>query len=159
MTPTARMARKASAWLAASIGQFQRGSGRERGDRADLLEELERVELVPVLGEQAVADAPDVDRVHFDLSAAGGHAEERSGVPAAIRVAANDGGAGVDDVVDVDLEVVKGGEEGTEDRDGSGLARFCVSVVVDVVGMKQRGEVVEVGGGEGLGEALGETGG
>ncbi len=73
--------------LAASIGQ----PSRERGDRTHLLEQLERVEFVPVLGEQAVANAPDVDRVHFDLSAAGRYAEERSGVPATIRVAANDG--------------------------------------------------------------------
>ena len=110
-----------------------------------------------MLGEQAVADAPDVDRVHFDLSAAGRYAEERSGVPSTIRVAANDGRPGVDDVVDLDAEVVKGGEERSEDRDRSGLSWFCVTVVVHVVGMKQRGERVEVVGGEGLGEALGET--
>jgi len=44
-------------------------------------------------------------------------------------------GPGVDDVVGLDSEVVKGGDEGSEDRDRSGFSWFCVTVVVDVVGM------------------------
>src|SRR6516165_739280 len=83
----------------------------QRGDCADLLEHLERVEFVPVLEEQAVADAPDVDRVHFNLRAAGRHAEERPGVPAAVRVAANYGALDGDDVVDLRPEVVEGVDE------------------------------------------------
>ena len=128
----------------------------ERGDRAHLLEELEQVELVPMLGQQVVAYAPDIDRVLLDLSATGRYTEERTGVPSAIRVAANDGRPGVDDVVDLDSEVVEGGEVGSEDRDRSGLSWICVAVVVDVVGMQQRGVRVEVVSREGLGEALGE---
>src|SRR5205085_2209895 len=78
---------------------------RERWNRADLLEQFERIELVPVLGEQAVADAPDVDRVHFDLRAAGRYAEEVAGMPAAVRVAANYGALDGDDVVGLNAEV------------------------------------------------------
>ena len=37
------------------------------GYGADLLEELEGVELVPMLDQLAVGNAPDVDRVHLDL--------------------------------------------------------------------------------------------
>ena len=77
-------------------------------------------------------------------------------MPAAIRVAANDGVPGVDDVVDLGSEVVAGVDEGSEDRDGPGLSWLCVAVVVDVVGMQQRGVRVEVVSREGLGEALGE---
>ena len=62
----------------------------ERGERFDLLEELEVVELVPVLVEATVADPPDVDRVHLDLRAARRDAHECAGLAAAVGVAADD---------------------------------------------------------------------
>jgi hypothetical protein len=88
-----------------------------------------------VFGEQAVADPPDVDRVHLELGAAGRHAEERSGVATAVGIAANCSALDGDDVVDLDSKVVEGVEEGSEDRDRSGLSWFREAVVVDVVGM------------------------
>jgi hypothetical protein len=69
--------------------------------------------------------------VHFDLGAAGRYAQERSGVTAPIGVAAYERRPSIDDVVDLDLEVVKGVEEGSEDRDRSGLPRFGEAVVVE----------------------------
>src|SRR6476620_1749547 len=42
----------------------------ERGYRSDLLEELEGVQFVPVLLQEAVADLPDVVRMQLDLGAA-----------------------------------------------------------------------------------------
>jgi hypothetical protein len=38
----------------------------ERGNHADLLEDVEQIELVPVLDELAVLDPPDVDGTHLD---------------------------------------------------------------------------------------------
>ncbi len=59
--------------------------GGEGGYGADLLEELEGVEFVPMLDQLAVGDAPDVDRVQLDLGPTRWDAEELAGVAATER--------------------------------------------------------------------------
>jgi hypothetical protein len=48
------------------------------------LEHLHEVELVPVLDDHAVLDAPDVDAAYLDGFAGGGDAHQVSGVGAAL---------------------------------------------------------------------------
>src|SRR5712692_2722702 len=61
----------------------------ERGDHADLLEEVEEVELVPVLHELAVLDPPDVDGPHLDRVPRRGHTVEGAIVGASVGESSN----------------------------------------------------------------------
>src|SRR4029077_20817688 len=79
------------------------------GYRPDLLEELEGVELIPVLLQAAVADSPDVDRAHLDLGSARRDVEERARVASAVGVAAHECLGRGDAVVDLETELLECG--------------------------------------------------
>src|SRR5215470_6880314 len=58
----------------------------ERGNHADLLEEFEVVELVPVFYELAVLGSPDVDGTHLDRVPGRRYSVERTSVRAAVEL-------------------------------------------------------------------------
>ncbi len=113
---------EARARLVVSVVSLLSGDRAGRGQllagiAPDLLEELEAVELVPVLVQAPLADSPDVDRVHLDLPSAGRDAHERAGVASAIGVAANDRLAVLGYVINLDSKVLEGAQEVGEDGD------------------------------------------
>src|SRR5262249_6545636 len=114
----------------------------ERGYCSDLLEELEGVQFVPVLLQTAVTDPPDVDRVQLDFGAARRAAHERAGVASAVREAAGESVAVLDDVVNLGAKVLKRGEEVSEDANRAVLAGCGEAVVVDVLLVQELAEGV-----------------
>src|SRR5215813_13210479 len=62
----------------------------ERGNHADLLEEFEVVELVPVFCELAVLGSPDVDGTHIDRVPGRRYSVERTSVRASVGESSND---------------------------------------------------------------------
>ena len=128
----------------------------ERRQGADLLEHLHQVQLVPVLDEHAVLDAPDVDAAHLDRFAAGGDAHQVSGVGAAVDEAAHDAVTGDHQVLHRDAHVGQGGEERGPEL-AVGLASVGdEGVVVDVVLGDESVHQVRVVGVEHLDEEVGE---
>jgi hypothetical protein len=77
-------------------------------------------------------------------------------VASAIGVSADERLPTVDDVVDLDTEIFKGGEEVGEDGNGAVLPGRRKAVVIDVLIIEEVGEGVEVVVGHGLSKSLGE---
>src|SRR3954467_8788657 len=134
MTATQASSSEASLVLI-STGTVCRGASAEtqRRQDADLLEDLEEVQLVPVLDEHAVRDPPDVDAPHLHRPAAGGDAQKVAGGGAAVHEAADDPVARDDEVLQGGAEVGQAGEEGGPELPVGLAAVRDDRVVVDVV--------------------------
>src|SRR5258707_5969770 len=105
----------------------------ERGDHADLLEELEVVELVPVLRELAVLGPPDVDGTHLDRVPRRRHTVEGTSVSASVGEPPDNAISGHHQVVHCRFDVWKRSEEARPEGAVGFTSVFHERVVVDVV--------------------------
>src|SRR6516165_3805779 len=84
----------------------------EHGNQADLLEEFEVVEFVPVFCELAVLGSPDVDGTHLDRVPGRRYSVERTSVRAPVGESPDDAISGHHQIVHGRFDVWKCREEG-----------------------------------------------
>ncbi len=130
--------------------------GEVRG--ADLHEDVERVQLVPVLDEAAVLDAPDIDAAHRERLATWRTAQELTEMGALVGVSANrvTPVGGGEHGLGRDVQVGHGAQEMGEEPLRARKSLLHVRIVVDVMRCDQLAEAADRTGVDQLGVEMAE---